>query len=368
MAAEDKRQRVLTMGTPNNNLDCGDEIKNVKSNLVAVGFDKEACRKACTRVIIVDELPFSFIEKDGFKDFCRVACPRFIPPSRRTLARDIYGLYVNEKLKLKKYFIEKSPRVFLTTDTWTSIQNINYMVITSHFIDCEWKMHKRILSFGMIPDHKRETIGKIIESCLLDWGIEKVFTITVDNASANKVAIDYVKRKMRNWNESKLVLGGNFLHVRCCAHIINSIVSEGLKDMNDFIVRIRNAVQYVRSSPSRLQSTVVLDVPTRWNSTYFMLSTALKFQKAFDSLLEDDGRYGLYFSKIDAGKKRVGPPKEDDWSNAKVFVQFLHVFYDITLKYSASLSVTSNMFFLEVCSIATELTTLASSGDFFFFL
>ena len=156
MASEDKKQKVLTMGTPNNNLD-------VKSNLMAIDFDKEECRKACTRMIIVDELPFSFVEKDGFRDFCKVACPRFTPPSRRTLARDIYQLYMDEKLKLKKYFIEKSPRVCLTIDTWTSIQNINYMVITSHFIDCEWRLHKKILSFGMIPDHKGETIGKIIE-------------------------------------------------------------------------------------------------------------------------------------------------------------------------------------------------------------
>ncbi|KAK2652856.1 hypothetical protein Ddye_012712 [Dipteronia dyeriana] len=168
MASEDKKQKVLTMGTSNNNLDCGNEIKIVKSNLVAVGFDKEACRKACNRMIIVDELPFSFVEKDGFRDFCRVACPRFTLPSRRTLVRDIYQLYVDEKLKLKKHFIEKSPRVCLTIDTWTSIQNINYMVITSHFIDCEWKLHKRILSFGMNPDHKGETIEKIIESCLLE--------------------------------------------------------------------------------------------------------------------------------------------------------------------------------------------------------
>ncbi|KAK2642775.1 hypothetical protein Ddye_024538 [Dipteronia dyeriana] len=44
MASEDKKQKVLTMGTSNNNLDCGNEIKIVKSNLVAIGFDKEACR------------------------------------------------------------------------------------------------------------------------------------------------------------------------------------------------------------------------------------------------------------------------------------------------------------------------------------
>ena len=51
-----------------------------------------------------------------------------------------------------------------------------------------------------------------------------------------------------------------------------------------------------------------------------MLSTALKFQKAFDRLLNDDARYGLYFSELDSGKNRVGPPKEDDWNNTKVFI------------------------------------------------
>ncbi|KAK2662326.1 hypothetical protein Ddye_000900 [Dipteronia dyeriana] len=251
-AAEDKHQKVLTLGALDNNLDYGDDMKNIHTNLVAMGFDREGCRKALTRMIIVDELSFSVVEKKGFRDFCRIACPRFTLPSKRTLARDIFRLYMDEKFKLRKYFVEKSPRVCLTTDTWTSIQNINYMVITAHLIDCEWKLHKRILSFGMVPDHKGKTIRKIIDSCLLDWGIEKVFRITVDNAPANKVAIDYVKRKLKNWNESKLVFGGNFLHERCCAYIINLIVSEGLKDMNDYIVRIRNAVQYVRSSPSRL--------------------------------------------------------------------------------------------------------------------
>lgn len=31
-------------------------------------FDKEACRKALTRLIIIDELPFSFVEKEVFNN------------------------------------------------------------------------------------------------------------------------------------------------------------------------------------------------------------------------------------------------------------------------------------------------------------
>ncbi|KAL5763966.1 hypothetical protein ACOSQ2_016560 [Xanthoceras sorbifolium] len=91
-----------------------------------------------------------------------------------------------------------------------------------------------------------------------------------------------------------------------------------------------------------------------------MLSSALKFQKAFDRLMKENGRYGLYFFENDNGKRRVGPPNENDWSKPKVFVQFLHVFYDITVKFNSSLSVTSNLFFHELCSIETELTSLAN--------
>lgn len=119
------------------------------------------------------------------------------------------------------------------------------MVITAHFIDSEWKLQKRILNFCTVPDHRGETIGKIIESCLLEWGLERVFTIIVDNASSNELAINYVKKKLKNWSENSLVVDGDFLHMRCCAHILNLIVNKGLKDMHVSISKIRNAVKYV---------------------------------------------------------------------------------------------------------------------------
>ena len=47
-----------------------------------------------------------------------------------------------------------------------------------------------------MPNHKGETIGKLIESCLLKWGIERIFTITVYNATSNDVTINYVKKRL----------------------------------------------------------------------------------------------------------------------------------------------------------------------------
>ncbi|KAK9265824.1 hypothetical protein L1049_001791 [Liquidambar formosana] len=113
----------------------------------------------------------------------------------------------------------------------------------------------------------------------------------------------------------------------------------------------------------------------RWNSTYIMLEAAEKFQKAFEQLEEGDLRY-LSFFKEDKdeneggkgrgrgrGRKRIGLPTMDDWDNARVFVRFLKLFYNVTLKFSGSLYVTSNAFFYELISVQSKLISLCKSRD-----
>lgn len=83
---------------------------------------------------------------------------------------------------MKKAFKEVQSRICLTTDTWISVQRINYMCLMAHFIDRNWVLHKRILTFYPIFSPKGENMVIVISKCLLDWGLDKVFTITVDNA------------------------------------------------------------------------------------------------------------------------------------------------------------------------------------------
>ena len=119
--------------------------------------------------------------------------------------------------------------------TWTSLQNVNYMVFTAHFIDSYWIL---------------DIIKLLTTRMILEWGIDKVFSITVDNASSNEGAISYIKKRLRSWKT--LILEGELLHMRCCAHIINLIGNEGLREMHDSIACVHNVVRYVRSSPKRL--------------------------------------------------------------------------------------------------------------------
>ncbi|KAF7130655.1 hypothetical protein RHSIM_Rhsim10G0136400 [Rhododendron simsii] len=299
-------------------------------------FDQKACRDALAKMIIMDELPFRFVEREGFRSFCRVLQPLFKTFSRQTVARDIVDLYASAKTKIRNLFKKSNQRICLSTDSWTSLQNLSYMCLTAHFIDKDWKLHKRILNFCVISSHKGEAIGKALEACLIEWGVGRVCTVTVDNATANDAAVLYLKKKLSK-KSGALILGGEFLHMRYCAHIINLIVRDGLGEIKQSISRIRDVVKYVRSSPQReerFKTCVVsegitnktfacLDVPTRWNSTYLMLSTALIFQKAFERLEGEDPHFliGLH----------MGPPTTQDWDNARNFFDFLEKFYETTL-------------------------------------
>jgi hypothetical protein len=288
--------------------------------------------------------------------------------------RDCLKIYVVEKEKLKKAL--KDQHVCLTTDTWTSIQNINYMCLTTHWIDEGWNLNKRIQNFCQVSNHKGKTISQAIESCLLEWGIDNILTVTVDNARSNNLTIKYLKRVTSNWATN--ILSNDFMHVRCRAHIVNLIICAGLKDIDDSVVKIRNAVRFVGSSPSRQlvfnqcaerlkigsKKSVCLDVATRWNSTYMMLDAADKFDVVFMRLEETDPRYLSYFEVDSKGKqKNLGPPALEDWEKARFFVKFLKLFYTITLKFSGSLYVTSNSFFHELIFMHTSISQLYRSED-----
>lgn len=89
-----------------------------------------------------------------------------------------------------------------------------------------------------------------MEISLLEWGVDSIFTITNDIACSNGVDIEYMKRRIKDKNST--VLESEFLHMRCVAHILNLVVTNGLKDLHDFICNNKNAVRYVRSSLTRM--------------------------------------------------------------------------------------------------------------------
>ncbi|CAN1243875.1 Zinc finger BED domain-containing protein RICESLEEPER 2 [Linum perenne] len=161
-------------------------------------------------------------------------------------------------------------------------RTMQYMVVTGHFIDKNWKLQKRILNFcGAL--HK----------CLVDWDVEaKIWLVTLDNASNNDVAVRHLKSMLTYTR--RLPLDGDLFHVRCGAHIINIMVQYGLKEIEDTIESVRQSVKHIAASEGRISmfrdiakqlrlspKKLILDCSTRWNSTHHMLSVALELKAVF---------------------------------------------------------------------------------------
>jgi len=100
-----------------------------------------------------------------------------------------------------------------------------------------------------LPYNGASLVEKIY-SLLEKW--KNIFSITLDNASANDLYVMNLKPKLNM--KKTLPCEGELFHMRCCAHILNLIVQDGLKEITDAIQKIRDSVKYFRGSQMRKQS------------------------------------------------------------------------------------------------------------------
>lgn len=84
--------------------------------------------------------------------------------------------------------------------------------------------------------HSKEVMAKHVEMCLNTWDLSRVFSLTIDNAPSNDFGIQYLRKKLMSWNS--VILKGKYIHMHYCAHVLNLIVNNGLKEMDDSILRI----------------------------------------------------------------------------------------------------------------------------------
>ncbi|CAN7043041.1 unnamed protein product, partial [Brassica rapa subsp. trilocularis] len=212
-------------------------------------LDMEVFREMIAVAIIQHNLPYSFVEYEKIREAFTYANPSIEFWSRNTAASDVYKIYEKEKMKLKAVLANIPGRVCLTTDLWRAITVEGYMCLTAHYVDEEYSLKTKILSFcAFPPPHSGVAIAIKLIELLREWGLEKkVFSLTVDNASANDNMQSILKRKL----QKDLVCSGEFFHVRCSAHILNLIVQDGLAVLSGALDKIRESVKYVKGSQSR---------------------------------------------------------------------------------------------------------------------
>ena len=343
-------------------LEQGDKSLAIRSQK----FSQERFRELLILAIVRHDLPFQFVEYEAVRSIFTYLEPQVNHFTRNTARTDILKMHKNECNRLAQEMHSCPGKICFTSDLWTSIATDGYICLTAHFIDSNWVLQKRIINFSyMPPPHSGIALCDKINSLFNVWGVQKkVFTITLDNAAANDVFVGLLREQL-DLNGS-LVNGGEFLHVRCCAHILNLIVQEGLKRIDNGVDKIRECVKYVKGSQVRKQKfmesvtqtsldskkSLRQDVPTRWNSTYLMLSSALYYRRAFNHLRLTDTNFTYC-------------PSVDEWGQVEKICKFLEIFYETTTLFSGVKYPTANLYFPRVFTIQLTLSqALQSSDDF----
>ncbi|GFZ21305.1 hypothetical protein Acr_29g0004670 [Actinidia rufa] len=288
-------------------------------NVSSFTYDYAKVREVASHMILYHEYPFMQMEHVIFNKFMKTAIPHWQKITRTIAKADCVSTYEIHKKKLKSL-----------------LKNIKRITTKAcpQFLQCT------TASLGII-------IADALHKCFIDWGIEnKVSTITVDNAKYNDTCLRILKYNFAL--KKKLPLDEKIFYVRCCAHIVNLLVQDGLGEIGDIVDGIREGVKYLAASAACLNQfseitkqlelpskRLILDCPTRWNSTYMMLSTALEFKVVIPR-----------YQKRDLGFVYV--PSLEDWVKVENVCQVLAILNEVTNIISGSAYPTSNLFFTEV--------------------
>ncbi|RYQ90845.1 hypothetical protein Ahy_B09g096814 [Arachis hypogaea] len=334
--------------------DIGQTIAELQLKMGSLKIDSGVARDMFAGYVVAGDKPFNMVDDRRFRNWVKYISPTLKLPSRNTVKADIVKVHKREAAKLKKILVSIPNRICLTSDLWTSSTNEGFICLTAHFVDENWKLQSKILNFcHMPPPHTGYELSSKIFTLLTEWKVDKkIFSITLDNASSNDTCVEHLKSTLDV--HGSLLCGGEFFHVRCSAHILNLIVQDGMKICGDAVCKIREGIKFLRKSESRMvkfkecfediegleyTTALCLDVPTRWNSLYAMLASAIPYKKAFE----------LY--KVKEAGFREYCPSSDEWRRTEKICDFLLPFYETTKLMSGTFYPTSNLYFLQVWQI-----------------
>ncbi|XP_069140012.1 E3 SUMO-protein ligase ZBED1-like [Argopecten irradians] len=232
----------------------------------------------------LDVRPTSIVNGEGFKDFVSALNPNYHVPSHTTINKHVSLLYDEAKEALTETL--EGQTVALTSDLWTSVAVQGYISLTAHYITSkEWKLQSCLLAVRLVEDrHTGVNIAKHVRELTSEFGIKSVSAICTDNAANMEVA----------------ARAADIPSVKCFAHTLQLAVTDGLKLplISKTLAAARRVVTHfnqsliARSALKQKQEgnplSLIQDTPTRWNSSYFMMSRLLALRLPLYTVLYDD--------------------------------------------------------------------------------
>ena len=155
------------------------------------------------------DVPVPLGESDAFEEYIRTAHnPKYVSVSRQTTTRDMLKYFTDCKAKLVETISSAGVNcVCLTSDIWSGNTKEDYLSVVAHYINFDWQLEKRVLGLRLIDcSHNGQNIADLVASMLVDYGLtEKVFAVTLNNASSNVSAMQRLRHVLSKYLGIKVV-------------------------------------------------------------------------------------------------------------------------------------------------------------------
>ena len=205
--------------------------------------------------------------------------PRYQIPHRTTFSRSVVPSMYNEARKEVESklsdVLQSKNKMSLTTDMWTSEANDAYLGLTCHFLTADFELVSLCLAVEPFTlRHTGVNIASCLKHVLRDFSIDlaAVSAVITDNGSNMDLA-----SHLGEWNSR-----------HCFGHTLQLAIDDGIKmspGIQEMIKIAKAIVAFYNCSTkgtegltelqeqlSLMKHKLLSDCPTRWNSTYYMLT------------------------------------------------------------------------------------------------
>lgn len=264
--------------------------------MISAGGSKHSAITNCLLYFIaVDNRPFDVVKGQGFKKLLKELAPLYKIPCADTLKarmdekfEALQGIYIDKFEHINKFC--------MTCDVWTeTMSNRSFLGVTVHYISkTQLQLNTVNIAVSQLSERKTaEYISGELSKILSEWGInnEKICAVVTDNGSNIVAAVNNTFGKAK--------------HIPCFAHTINLVSDSVLKhpEASAIVDKVREVVKYIKNSvtitdelrkkhiesgiPEGQFKKVILDVKTRWNSTFYMLERFVELSRSLNEILLD---------------------------------------------------------------------------------